>query len=519
MSAAPRWLRAGLALLILIGMAFVLAHAALDRYLRAEAGVALDRIGRGESRFAFEFERARDLISETAEGVRADHIDQGVWRATLPDGRANVRLNLRGLWLDARRFDFLLTRIHSSAAGELVLIFDEPGQLQQNAVRLDVSAGWNDLQLPLAEMPWRSLAETDTDLVFVSQPWGGRSGAVGEFRLYFALPPGSEIGLDYLRFVERAVATGQTPVHRPWARMEWISVDEARTRLAAQRPLRGSPEVRVGILLPLYRDTPERLLDLRDAALRRDAETLFWPAYAKPPGQDTRYPSMTTGATPSWWMLGLWALILLLLRWRLPVERRGGQLLDLCVGWGPLLGLVVLLALPETPGAPLLVLIGLQLAYLLSRVRLAPWRLVGDAAAWSQALSITVIGILALVFAAYASDFLRWPGGQRLGQYLPFVAIQQILLLGYLRPAIERLWPSGARWLAAALFGALHAPNFALMLLSGLGAWIWLGQYTRTRALLPVMATHYVLGLAAITCLPPWLLYSAEASLRYYTVQ
>lgn len=64
MSTAPRWLRAGVALLILTGMAFVLAHAALDRYLRAEAGVALDRIGRGESRFAFEFERTRDLISK-----------------------------------------------------------------------------------------------------------------------------------------------------------------------------------------------------------------------------------------------------------------------------------------------------------------------------------------------------------------------------------------------------------------------------------------------------------------------
>lgn len=521
-SAVPKTRRLGwTALLTLVGLllAWLIAHWAIERMVRAETGTDVERMSRGESRIGFEFDTRRDLISEGAEGATDVSVDAGVLSASIPDGRANLRMNLRGLWLDATRFDFLTARIQSSAAGELVLIFDEPGELAENAVRIDLQAGWNELTLPLADMPWKSAREVQSELAFVAQPWGGRSGAVGEFRLYFALPEGSTIALDYLRFSERNVVTGVTPVNRPWARIEWIDAAEARSRLQQSRPLRERADMRVGIRLPLYLDTPERVLALRDAARRRDAEVLFWPSWAPLPAQDA-LPAATVlrGWAPPRWLAIAWLGLLALARWRLRPHGARSQWLELAIGWGPLVALMVGLGLPERADPNLLIMLGGQLAYLLSRIQLRGARWLGDRAGWSRAIQFTVLALLALVFISYGTHFLAPAGTQRFTQYLPFVLIQQALLLGYLLPAAQRIGGSRASFWAAALFALVHAPNFALMLLSAFAGWWWTRQYTDHRGVLPILASHYVLGMAAISCLPPWLLYSAEGSLRFLQV-
>lgn len=503
-----------------VALAWLIAHFAVDRMIRAETGVDIDRMSRGESRIGFEFDNARDLISEGAEGATDVAVVDGVLTGRLPDGRANLRLNLRGQWLDARRFDFLLLRVQASAAGEAALIFDEPGQLEQNAVRIDLKSGWNELSLPLADLPWRKARETQSDLVYTSEPWGGRTGAVGEFRLYLALPENSTFGLDYLRFAERAVVTGQTPVFRPWARIEWMDAAEAHKRLGEARPLRATQDMRAGIRLPLYTDTPERVLALREAARKRDAEALFWPAYAPLPSQDALPAAIALrGWAPPLWLAIAWLGLLALLRWRLRPATPRTQFLDLVVGWGPLLALMIGLGLPERATPPLLVMLGGQLVYLLSRLsfRDAIWR--GNAGGWNAAFSFCVLAILALVFVAYGSAHFALPGAQRWLQYLPFVVLQQALLLGYLLPAMRRINVERAPLYTALLFGGLHAPNFTLMLLAGFAAWIWARQYSAHRSVLPIALSHYALGLAAITCLPPWLLISAEGSLRYLQIQ
>ena len=65
------------------------------------------------------------------------------------------------------------------------------------------------------------------------------------------------------------------------------------------------------------------------------------------------------------------------------------------------------------------------------------------------------------------------------------------------------------------LFALMHAPNFALMLftLAGGSIWAWLGQ--RHRALLPLAASHAVLGVWLMHVAPSWLLRSAEVGGRF----
>jgi hypothetical protein len=103
------------------------------------------------------------------------------------------------------------------------------------------------------------------------------------------------------------------------------------------------------------------------------------------------------------------------------------------------------------------------------------------------------------------------------------VLLQQLLLLGHLWPQCRVLAGQAkepeAVVLAAIVFAYLHAPNFALMLLAGLGATLWLHVYRRHGTIWPTIASHYALGLAAVSLLPPWLLYSAEVSLRYLVLQ
>lgn len=89
-------------------IAWLIAHLALDHYLVAQGEIDLARVLRGDSRIAFEFDQTRDLISGGVDEAIDVSVDNGVLRGQSPAGRSNLRLNLRGLQLDASRcFDQL----------------------------------------------------------------------------------------------------------------------------------------------------------------------------------------------------------------------------------------------------------------------------------------------------------------------------------------------------------------------------------------------------------------------------
>jgi hypothetical protein len=488
-------------------VAWAIAQFALDRYLRDQGRHELARVQRGESRIGFEFEQSRDLISGGAEGLADLAWADGVLSGQLAGAGANLRLNLRGLHLDATRFDRLQARVEVSEAATLTLIFDEPGQLLQLKRDIPLATGWNELAIDLADAPWAANEDG-----ILTRRWGGASGRIGEFRLYLAGPPGLRVGLDHVRFL---AAQPTSPVV-----IEWTSARHARERLAAAMPLREHMRSRLGVLLDVGTDTPERSLALRDQIRAADAEAVFWPARRELPANLPQAHPAPSGWSPGWGWVGAYALLAALVRW---LARRFGvrpaAAIELAVGYTPPLALSLGLGLAEQPMPTTLAWTAAALAFQLAGFRAEGSSVTGAPPAWIASLKFTLIGASAILAVAWLTGHWQAPGSQRVAQYLPFVALQQALLLGFLWPRLRDLTPRHAQSLTAALFALAHAPNFALMLLSFLAAWWWLTLYQRHRAWLPILASHYVLGLLAISCLPPDILYSAEVGLRYFQVQ
>lgn len=489
-------------------IAWLIAQLALDHYLVVQGAQDLTRVARGDSRIGFDFDEARDLIAGGVDdGVTGLIGADGVLRGRLSAGRANLRLNLRGLQLDAGRFRRLQARIDVDAPARLALIFDEPGRLEQLSHQIELHAGWNELDLDLGGAAWAPNAGGAT------QPWGGRSARVGEFRLYLTGPAGMGFGLDYLHFGD---AAARTPTYEPV--VEWIDQRTARARLRAAAPLRAQADARLGVLLEVGRDSPERLLALRDALRAADAEVLLWPAWRGAPSS----PPTSAGAlgwSPGWIGVVLYALLALAVRWRRREATPSAARVDLLIGYTPLLAMSLGLGLSEQPPLATLAWLAAALAFQLSSLRLAGTHRAGNSASWAASLRISGYAAAALLGVALLQSHWLVPGSQRIALYLPFVLLQQLVLLGFLWPRAQTLLPRHARLFAAALFALAHAPNFALMLLSLLAAWWWLTLFERHRAWLPILASHYLLGLLAITCLPPDFLYSAELGLRYFQVQ
>lgn len=491
-------------------IAWLIAQLALDHYLVVQGRYDLMRVARGDSRIAFEFDQARDLIAGGVDdGVSGLIEADGVLRGRLSAGRANLRLNLRGLQLDASRFRRLQARIEVDAPARLALIFDEPGRLEQLSRQIDLRAGWNELDIDLGAPAWTPNAGGPT------QPWGGSSARIGEFRLYLAGPAGLGFGLDYLRF--RGAAT-QSPEQTP--ALEWIDAGTARARLYRGLPLRARPDARLGVLLDVGSDSPERTLVLRDAVRAADAEALFWPAWRGVPELQATKPAVAPiGWSPGWISVALYALLALMIRWRRRELTRATARIDLLVGYAPLLAMSLGLGLAEQAPPATLAWLAAALAFQLSGVRSLDTHWLGNPTSWGTTIRPSGIAAIALLAVALLQSHWLLPGFQRVAWYLPFVLLQQLLLLGFLWPRAQALMPQHARLLAAALFALAHAPNFALMLLTLLAAWWWLALFERHRAWLPILASHYLLGLLAITCLPPDFLYSAELGLRYFQVQ
>ncbi len=497
----------GIALLAAL-IAWVIAQLALDHFLVAQGQHEIDRVARGESRIGFGFEQSRDLVSGSVEGVDALEWTGGEVRGRLPAGGANLRLNLRGLQLDAHRFNRLLARIEVSAPATLTLIFDEPGQLLQLKRDIQLAAGWNLVDIALDGGPWAPNAGGPQRV-----RWGGSSGRIGEFRLYLAAPQELQFAVDDVRFAAPAADAAAIPI-------EWISAERARERLASGAPLREREQARLGVLLAVGMDTPERMLALRDSVRAVDAEALLWPSWRVPPepAQHARPPP--SGWTPGWATVVVYVLLAGLLRWRsrrLPPQWAAA--LELAIGFAPLLALSVGLGLAEQAAPTTLALMAAALAFQLSGVRARGTAMLGSAPAWKAVIGFTTIATTGLATIALLSGHWLPPGSQRVLIYVPFVALQQALLLGFLWPRVSALAPRHAPALTATLFALAHAPNFALTCLSLLAAWWWLHHYRTHRAWLPILASHYILGLLAITALPPEILYSAEVGLRYFQVQ
>jgi hypothetical protein len=146
----------------------------------------------------------------------------------------------------------------------------------------------------------------------------------------------------------------------------------------------------------------------------------------------------------------------------------------------------------------------------------------GDFAAWRNALLFTaaIIASLLLYRLVAQPDYpLRWPGPEKMLRYAAWAVFQQWLLNRVLAREALRL-TSGNRILAAGivavLFGLLHAPNFALMCATCIGAFVWTQLYFKRPFVLPLALSHVTLSILLIALTPPWVVRNAEIGARFF---
>jgi membrane protease YdiL (CAAX protease family) len=82
--------------------------------------------------------------------------------------------------------------------------------------------------------------------------------------------------------------------------------------------------------------------------------------------------------------------------------------------------------------------------------------------------------------------------------FTPWAWLQQALfqfyLLGRLRMLLERVHDDVVAGIDGALFAALHAPDWDLVIVTGPAGWLWSAYYLRARRLLPLALSHAALG-------------------------
>jgi len=143
-----------------------------------------------------------------------------------------------------------------------------------------------------------------------------------------------------------------------------------------------------------------------------------------------------------------------------------------------------------------------------------PMDWLGKAKAWRDTGLFTLAGFALLLIL---SDQHEAPDLKSSLRYLPWVMLQQWLLQRLIRPFWESLHEQAIVVAAGSglIFALLHFPNTGLMLFSAMGAvgWTWLGQ--RNRAMLPLVASHWLLGLAALSLLSPSMIRNAEIGARF----
>lgn len=289
----------------------------------------------------------------------------------------------------------------------------------------------------------------------------------------------------------------------------------------------------------MLEDCATRVLSVRAPGFRRPESILLWrdvvlharPAAVVAPSADTPTwvaPMHALRAGVSGWSFWLLAWLPLLAAatsyLRPTVASRPRAALELVLVFAPWL-LLTWSGWPMRDSEPVAIvaLAASLLGAALLRDPRPDWSWPGTAAAW-RASGVFLIAAAALVGTAacanaFDGDGFDWmPFGSDHAWRYPFWALlQQWLLIRAITPRMRLLAASDASacLAAGALFGLLHLPNFSLMLLTfGAGtAWAWIGL--RHRALLPLAASHALLGLSLFAVVPPWLVRSAEIGGRF----
>lgn len=453
------WLALGLVLLATLGTA---------AQLEAQARAELRLFAAGGSPYAWRFADPDALAGPPLAATVLGRSEAGGLQLQLPQGHANLGLRLSGRRIDRDAVPQLRLQLHS----------EQPLRWRLAAaadLRPDVPAG-----------PW--------------QTWRPEDAAAPSALLLEELLPRLDADPVQLRL-----------------QLEGQRDQQVALQTLSLHPLACGAQYCLPDHLQLdWRSLPGSLLAQRDAAVQQS-------------------PQPRVGSTaPGWtvWMAAqmhgfgliaallagtLWVLAALALRRQCSARRRTALALLLGAGLPMLLLAFGLPRFPPAAADAALIALWL-LAVLILRPVAAPIAAGPARSAWIEAGVLSAAGLALLLAASLAAgqQAPALPDHERLLRYLGWVALQQLWLARFLLPHLQGLGIQRALpiW-AGLLFCALHLPNDGLMLLTFVGgtAWAWLAL--RHGRLLPQIASHAALGLAAMALLPPGLLRSLEVGGRF----
>lgn len=456
------------ALALLMALAFlIVCQLTVAAWLARENAQRAARWTRGETHWQWDFSHAESVVGKGSSGLTNARFARDGLHAIAPkDGAIDLSLPLRGERIDIAAIGRIALALEASDAARVMLLVQR-GAARPAWVETWVETGSHDMGLAPSRM--------------------GDAPAEG-LQLRIDTAPGARVVLHRLSLLPAS--------HVPPAAIE--ATDAA---------------------------TPERLLAFRDRVrMQSPSAQVHAPAPWRWPAQ-----ALAHGLPSAPWLLWLGLAATLIaaasaLRRRLRAEEAASPhraALELGVVLLPCVAL--LLAGWPAREANLVATLAFACAgvsLFLWPVPQPAWRWFGNAAAWREAMLATALVWLLLAPLLWLPDAAGTPSRspERYWRYPLWALLQQAALLIAIAPRtllISRNRTGAAALLAGLAFALLHLPNFALMLATAAGGTLWAALGFRHRALLPLAASHAVLGLWLTQIAPAWLLRSVEVGGRF----
>jgi hypothetical protein len=459
-------------------VAALLQEASADRLARWSGGLALHE---------WQFAHPAALVLPGSTGLDSNRSDSESLVGTIPDGNADLSLNLREQRLDLAVLDRAEVQIQVAADARISL-------LAQARTEPDVA---------IIEIGTAALKPGESIATIALKP--GLDATATALRLHVETAPETRLTLHALRLF---------PVPGLGPRACPLGDDAAAC--AMRVPI---------VTSPLFTSV-ESLLHWRDALLRARPEAIVQVRSPLPaPARAIELTRRVLAGNVGWFLMALPILTLALslrgARERTPL-RACGELIGV---FGPWLVLQWAGIDPDwqSSGPAFLAYWCALVAAILLRDPTPDWSFAGRSEAWRATLPLALIGTGVILASAGANaldnEGFEWRRIETdmFWRYPLWALLQQWILMRAIAPRVGAMCQSrtAAALAVGALFGLLHLPNFGLMVatLAAGSAWAWLGF--RHRALLPLAVSHVLLGLALFAVAPPWLLRSAEIGARF----
>lgn len=384
-------------------------------------------------------------------------------------------LNLKGRIIDADRFTEIRLRLNSQTNSTLRLFhFQGDKDLIHASKPVPVTTGWQSLTLSLPELNWQARHLSEQDGHLLESSWGGASGIVSALRIDPVENGAFEI--DWIELIDsanRPQLADEIETFQDWddELFERMRQDPARTWHIAQDNWLRTPETSHRLRLKIARAFPSAIVFPRPPT----QEELAYPPF-EPEAASSFIPASIFIAALLFFVVrdqvpGLWRSIVAVIALFSLVGAYVYWVPGLSTTWRILLAIPMLGAMWEM--AP----------------KSAPRYLFGDARAWQLVSPFLVVSVLVILLTPTAGvEF--YSIAVALLFYFLWALFQQFVVAVLIYPRLKPVFGKSSIYVGAGLFGLMHFPNFALMVVTFLLGIIVLIIYKRHQNLVATAAAQ-----------------------------